>query len=322
GADVTMCEGKSSQLNANSNASSFVWTPAATLNDPTIVNPVATPTVTTKYYVTGTIGICVLTDSMTVLVNPAPIPNAGPDQTVCYGQNATLQGSGGLNYFWTPSWYLDNTHNQNPVAIRPPGNVTYYLNVIDANGCASLSKDAMTLTVTRPAVVYAGRDTTLAIGQPLPLVAVDVNGVGFTQYEWAPPYGLNDALSQTPTAVLDHSLIYTVTAKTALGCTASDDIKIIVYKGPEIYVPGAFTPDGDGKNDVLRAIPSGIKDFHYFRVYDRWGKLLFTTSDPNYGWNGKLNGTAQGTGTYVWMAEGIDYKGNLIFRKGTTLILQ
>ncbi|HNO99418.1 MAG TPA: gliding motility-associated C-terminal domain-containing protein, partial [Ferruginibacter sp.] len=224
------------------------------------------------------------------------------------------------SYFWSPSANLDNPRVANPTAIQLNGSISYYLHVSDANGCNSLKRDTVRVTVTRPAIVFAGRDTVLAINQPLPLHAVDVNNIGFIQYTWSPAYGLNDASSQNPIAIPDKDITYTLTARNSIGCIAVDDIKVKVYKGPNIYVPNAFTPNGDGLNDRLRAIPVGIRDFHYFRLFDRWGNMIFSTEDPRYGWDGKIRGTAQPTGAYVWIAEGVDYRGNIIQRKGTVTI--
>lgn len=322
GLNQTICEGKKAQLFATSNAANFVWTPAASLNDNSINNPVASPITTTEYFLTATTGICSQKDSVTVFVNPAPIANAGPDHTICFGQNIQLNGSGGVSYFWSPASFLDNARIASPTAINLSGSFSYFLHVIDVNGCASLKRDTVHIKVARPAIVYAGRDTTLAIGQPLPLFATDVNNIGFIQYEWSPGYGLNDPFIANPTAIPDRDIVYTVTARNNIGCASSDDIKIKVYKGPDIYVPNAFTPDGNGINDILRAIPVGIKDFHYFRIFNRWGAMIFTTTNALNGWDGSIRGNQQPTGTYVWMAEGLDYKGNIVQRKGTVTIIK
>lgn len=84
-------------------------------------------------------------------------------------------------------------------------------------------------------------------------MALDVNHLGFTNYSWAPSTGLNSDAVPNPVAVLSQDIMYTVTATNALGCSATDAIRIKVYKGPDIYVPNAFTPNGDTKNDWLRA---------------------------------------------------------------------
>ena len=322
GTDKTICEGKNTQLNTLSNANSFIWTPATALDNSVAQSPVANPVITIKYYITATTGICNRFDSVTVFVNPAPIADAGPDSTICFGKNIQLSGSGGISFFWSPSASINNNRIQNPTTINLPGNITYSLHVVDANGCNSLKKDDVLITVTRQAIVDAGRDTILAIGQPLQLHATDVNRAGFTQYEWLPHYGLNDPLIASPAVNPDKDITYTIEARTAIGCLATDKIKIQVYKGPDIYVPLAFTPNRDTKNDILRAIPVGIKDFRYFRIFDRWGALVFNTTNPANGWDGKIKGVEQPVATFIWIAEGIDYKGNTIQRKGSVIIVK
>jgi len=94
------------------------------------------------------------------------------------------------------------------------------------------------------------------------------------------------------------------------------------YVGPYVYIPSAFTPNGDGLNDELKPILVGIKRFEYFRVYNRYGQLMFATSREGEGWDGMFKGKRQGQGTFVWMVSAVDYKGNQIFQKGTTTILQ
>lgn len=322
GVNVTICEGKSTQLAAISNATGFAWSPATALSNNSIKNPLAYPVQTTLYKVTATTGICTQTDSVTVFVNPAPKPDAGPDAAVCFEKDIQLTGAGGISYWWYPVSYLDDPRIASPFAKRLPGTITYSLHVTDRNGCASLKSDSVIITVARPAVLNAGKDAVLAMGQPLQLFAADVNNTGFTQYQWSPSYGLDNPFAAGPVTVLDRDVHYYVTASNSIGCTATDDIIIKVYRGPDIYVPNAFTPDGNGLNDILKAIPVGIKDFRYFRIYNRWGQTVFNTNNPNFGWDGKTSGALPQPGTYTWLAEGTDYKGNSILRKGTVTIVR
>ena len=89
-----------------------------------------------------------------------------------------------------------------------------------------------------------------------------------------------------------------------------------------IYVPKVFTPNSDGTNDVLKPILVGIQTFHYFSVYNRWGNLIYTTQDPNQGWDGTFKGVAQPVETYLWIAEGIDVNGKKIVQKGMTSLVR
>ncbi|HNR17150.1 MAG TPA: choice-of-anchor L domain-containing protein [Chitinophagaceae bacterium] len=322
GTDAAICEGTSHLMTAVSNATSFAWTPAATLQNATSLTPVASPAATTVYYVTATTGICTRTDSVTINVWPAPVPNAGADIAVCFGKVFNLDGSGGVSYQWSPSTYMTTAANIPSPSVKATNNITYSLMVTDARGCTSLTPDDVKVTVTPAVRIFAGKDTVAAINQPVQLQAIELGNAGVTQYTWSPANFLNDPTVANPIATLPNDFRYTVTGTTPEGCEGMDEILIKAYKGPEIYVPSGFTPDDNGLNDVLKPIPVGIREFRYFRVFNRWGQIVFSTQDPNKGWDGRINGIRQPTGTFVWMAEAIDYKGNLISRRGFVTIVR
>jgi gliding motility-associated-like protein len=261
-------------------------------------------------------------DSVIVFVNPAPVAITGTNTTICYGQSTALQGSGGIRCYWTPATYLDNPDTYTPAVNKPAGSITYKLTVIGANGCPSTNPAPFTVHVTPPAKVFAGNDTAIMARQPFQLHALDVNNSGFTKYTWSPAFGLSNPSVKDPEAAIDQAVTYTVTAATPAGCEGTDHINIKVYPGPEIYVPNAFTPNGDGYNDVLKAIPVGIKEFRYFVVYNRWGQQVFFSAQPNAGWDGKLTTTSQNSNTFVWKAAGIDHTGNLVERKGVVVLIR
>ncbi|MDO6430493.1 Ig-like domain-containing protein [Flavitalea sp. BT771] len=96
----------------------------------------------------------------------------------------------------------------------------------------------------------------------------------------------------------------------------------VKFAAINIYVPPVFTPNGDGNNDVLKPILVGISAFHYFNVYNRWGNLIFTTQDPNNGWDGRFKGVPQPVETYLWIAEGVDLNGKKIVAKGMTSLVK
>ncbi len=326
--DATICESRNTTIQVTTNAASVNWTTdiasqLSTLNDPHSLNPVANPVVTTSYYILATLGVCTLRDTVTVFVNPAPVPDAGADVGVCYGGQVRLEAAPGLaSYHWTPSTYLSNPGISNPL-VSQALTTTYYLEVMDFNGCRSLATDQVTVNVRPPAQLNAGHDTVVAINQPLALNAIDVHHTGFTQYTWSPATGLSNPFIHNPVAVLSLATNYlVVTATTPEGCTGIDTIKVQTYQGPEIYVPNSFTPNGDGVHDYLKAFTVGIKTFHYFYIYNRYGQLIFATTDANRGWDGRVKGYLQNMSSFVWIAEGIDFKGKLVQRKGVTTIVQ
>jgi gliding motility-associated-like protein len=322
GNNITICEGTSSSLSASTNGDTFSWAPSYNLVNTATLKPTASPDTTTKYYLTAKKGICSKTDSATVVVNPAPVANAGLDASTCYGKSVPLQGSGGVNYLWSPDTDLDNPDIADPTVIKPVNTITYSLIVTDGNHCTALQPATVTVTVTPPAKVFAGNDTAVIINQPLQLNAVDINNSGFDTYRWSPPSGLSSPFIRDPVAVIVNDITYYVTASTAAGCEGIDSISITVFAVSDILVPNAFTPNGDGHNDIFKATPIGIREFKYLAVYDRWGRRVFYTSNPSNGWDGTVSGNRQSAGTYVWMAGGIDYKGNTVARKGTVLLIR
>jgi gliding motility-associated-like protein len=155
----------------------------------------------------------------------------------------------------------------------------------------------------------------VAIGQP-----VQLHATGGQHYQWFPPDFLNTDTVFNPVATLNSDQRYQVKVTTAEGCEDTDDIFIRVFKDAAIHVPNAFTPDGQHK--IFRPVLAGIQQLYYFSVYNRYGQLVFTTSEPGKGWDGRINGVVQPSGTYVWMLKAKDYQGKLITKNGTMLLIR
>ena len=315
------CEGVAVKLPITSNGSSYSWTPASGLSSPTAAQPVAQPVSTTTYTVTATVGVCSDTASVGVTVLPAPVADAGASDTICPGKSAQLQGSGGVGYVWSPAVYLSDSTSPNPTVGQPASTVTYHLTVIGANGCSSINSAATTVVVSPPPKVSTGNDTVVVIGQPLQLNAVDVDGIGFTSYVWSPAQGLSDPDIADPTTIITTSVTYTVVATTTSGCSASGTIVIGAATTTGILVPNAFTPNNGGRNDVLKVNTFGVQ-LKYFRVYNRWGQLVFATSDSGSGWDGSVGGQPALTGTYVWTAAAVDDHGRPVEKNGTVILIR
>ncbi|HEV2353154.1 MAG TPA: gliding motility-associated C-terminal domain-containing protein, partial [Puia sp.] len=322
GAGTTVCQGVPTPLTVTSNATSYAWTPATGLNDATAQNPMATPSSTTTYTVNATLGICSQTGSVTINVLPAPVPMSTGEVTLCPGQSTQLQGSGGVSYQWSPATYLSSTTVPDPVVNDPQQSITYSLNVVGANGCSSIQPALSLVVVTPPPKVFAGNDTAILVGQTLQLNAVDVNNSGFTNWAWTPAIGLDNPSIQDPVATITSDITYVVTATTPAGCTGTDSIKIITVTAADIIVPNAFTPNGDGHNDLLHVHAIAVKDFQFFRVFNRWGRMVFQTTNLGEGWDGTAGGQAQPMGTYVWVAGGLDFTGRLVERQGTVILVR
>lgn len=179
-------------------------------------------------------------------------------------------------------------------------------------------------TIIRAFTIYdnkalAGRDTLAAWGEP---VQLNAKGGADVIYTWTPAVGLNNPSLENPVATLSKDQLYKLDAVTDKGCDSHSSILIKRYNGPELYIPTAFTPNGDGLNDVLKVFPVGTKKFHFFSVYDRKGQQLFYTADYNKGWDGTFSGSKMESGVYIVYATATDYKGNAMIKKGTVTIIR
>lgn len=318
--DTLVCAGDSAQLRAASNAFSFLWTPAATLNDSVLADPIAKPQQTTQYTVTASIGTCVpATGTITVQTAPYPTLLVSGDTAICYGDTALLRVTGGdaVRYFWSPDLSL-NDDNTADVDADPLNTVTYVVAGYGNGLCPKPVFDTLILTVIPPIVPTITDDTAIVVGQPLQLQAS-----GGQLYTWYPATGLNNPSIDDPIAQLTDSITYLVKISTPQGCFALDSVHVTVFNtNPDIFVPSAFTPNNDGHNDLFKVLAVGIAHFTYFRVFNRWGQEIFWTANVEQGWDGTYNGKPSAPGAYVWMASGVDYLGNTLNKKGTVTLIR
>ncbi|HEX7904085.1 MAG TPA: PKD domain-containing protein [Chitinophagaceae bacterium] len=319
--DTTICRGDPVQLSAVTDGLTFLWTPATTLNNTTLLNPIATPLTTTTYQLQSSVGSCAATDNITVTVVPYPIANAGIDTTICYNTSAQLNGShDGITFNWTPANYLNNPNLLNPIAM-PPRTTPFVLSVFDNRGCPKAGRDTVIVNVLPRIRPFAGRDTAVIIGQPL-----QFNAEGGETYLWSPPIGLSSTTISNPIGLYDgsiDSIRYKVRVFNSVGCYDSAFVIVKVFKtNPYVFVPSAFTPNNDGRNDLIRPIAVGIQRINYFRIYNRWGQMVFSTSTNGHGWDGRINGTLQSTNTFVWLVSAVDYLGKAYFQKGTVTLIR
>ena len=320
--DTTICATDSVRLNAVSDGLQFLWTPSESVSNPNIINPMAAPAVTTTYTVRATIGGCSATDDMVVRLVPYPGARAGADTVICFGTSAQLNGSMvGTSFSWSPIESLSGANTLSPIA-APEATTAYVLTVRDSlSGCPKPGRDTVLVNVLPRILAFAGRDTSVVVNQPLQLKAS-----GGIDYEWSPASALSNAGISDPTALYDGSLEsirYKVNVYNEASCVDSAFITVKIFKtAPQVFVPTAFTPNSDGRNDVIRPIAVGISRIEYFRVFNRWGQMVFSTTSSGAGWDGRIGGQEQGAGTYVWVVKAVDYTGRPFFKKGTATLIR
>src|SRR4030095_14236035 len=118
---------------------------------------------------------------------------------------------------------------------------------------------------------------------------------------WTPKTGMNDSTISNPVVIPPKDTWYKVVVKNDAGCVDTDSVLIKVNPYPGVYVPAAFTPNNDGKNDIFRPIVTKEFSLEEFSIYNRWGQRIFTTSQIGSGWDGKVSGLQQDAGVYVWI---------------------
>ena len=316
----TICLTDTIQLNPAGDGLYFAWssTPATGyISDAAAKNPFVTPTTTTTYHVIASIGKCNASDDVVIRTVPYPQARAGADTVICFEDTASINASIVASSFtWSPVGSLSNPGILNPLAF-PKITTAYVLSAYDTLGCPKPRRDTVVVEVRDEIFAFAGNDTAVVVGQPLLL-----NGTGAEFIEWQPPTYLNRNDISNPVAVLDDNFTYVMRAFTLEGCFDMDTINIKVFKtAPDIFVPNAFVP-GSTRNNVFRPIPVGISRFDYFRVYNRWGQLVFQTTQSGKGWDGTLGGKPQDSGTYVWMVRGQDFTGKMVIKKGTVVLIR
>jgi gliding motility-associated-like protein len=324
GNDFRSCEGDTVHINPSTNGLKFSWTPSATLNDPTAKDIVATPVGTTSYQVTAFISTCSATESITVTPVPYPVVNAGPDTLICYNTTARLHATtDGSSFTWTPLINLQSGTTLDPFATLTKS-TTFVLYAFDTKGCDKPGIDSVTVNVQPEIVAFAGNDTSVVINQPLHLHAS-----GGQIYEWLPATGLSSTDIADPVALYaatpaEGYYSYKVRVSSETGCIDSAMVRVNIFSTlPEIYVPSAFTPNGDGHNDFFRIVAPGIERIKVFRVYNRWGQLVFDSPVTHItGWDGSYNGKPLASDTFVWMVQAIDYTGKAHFKKGTVTLVR
>lgn len=237
--------------------------------------------------------------------------------------NSSDEGGEATNYLWVFDADNSTTIKEPSFAYATSGAKTIQLTAT-SKVCPDLSSTKkVDVTVEEPAPSQRYEAMNAIIGRTATLKS-KATGTGYT---WTPAAGLSDASNAMPTLKVDHQQEYTVKITTDAGCVTVDTQLVRIFKGAEIFVPKAFSPNGDGMNDKLYPIPVGVPQLTYFRVFNRWGVLMYETKEagtPNngIGWDGTYKGKLQPLDSYVWVAEGVDIDGKPVKLSGNTVLIR
>jgi gliding motility-associated-like protein len=323
--DVTICRGSSVTLSA-SGAVSYTWYPSNGLSCISCATTIATPLVTTPYTVKGmTREGCFSYDTLLVSVIQPFKMRVEPGDSICIGESLQLLASGAASFKWTPAAGLNRDDVPNPVA-RPSFTTRYRVVGSDEARCFT-DTAFVTVGVGQYPTVNLGPDQTLATGTRLNLTSTITNGP-IEKWLWTPSVNLSCSTCPLPIATIKKDISYAVKVTNYFGCSASDTINIKVFcNESQVYIPNAFSPDGDGKNDVFMVRSSGIMQVKSLRVFNRWGELVFEKTnilpnDPASGWDGRIRGVIMGPDVYAYTVEVVCDNGIPYFYKGNVTLLR
>ncbi len=319
--DTSVCVGSGITISPNTNATTFNWSPNTFINDATSARPVVSPQDTITYYLRAGLGtLCSRTDTFVVKVLKLPIPDAGPDTTICFGTKAFFHATAirGNGFRWSPAENLSSAVIPDPVAtgITP---ITYVVEVSDPYGCNFKVYDSLHLTVRPKVRAFAGQDTTATLGTPVQLF-----GCCMDLYHWFPSSVFVSDTARNPIGNFPPGTTQVIMITTTPeGCEGRDTVLVKGYQGPTYYVPSAFSPGNrDGLNDIFRPIPVGITETYFFNVFNRFGQLVYTTKTFMEGWDGRWKGEPVPGGAYVWMVKGKGIDGKMVEKKGTVVLMR
>lgn len=317
-------------------ATQFIWSSnnlfSDTLNTDLLSSVVSLPLTSNrnKFYVkeldsTG----CVVNDSIVISkqILSADIP---AQQSFCQGDTLRLtvsssQWAPGLQVSWMDTADIAGAANMQSIELKNvPGNVSVFVQLTDSLGCKASDTAQIYISDLYPSAIKAWSDKDTILKGSSTVLHVQPNG---HQYLWLPFESLNDPTKQHPIASPENATTYQVTLTDPgdLNCTFKTGVTVNVYE-PEcakddVYVPNIFTPNGDGKNDVLYVRGNNITEL-YFTIYDRWGEPVFETNDQTVGWKGDYKTQSNDPAVFAYYLTVKCAGGNEYFEKGNITVMR
>jgi gliding motility-associated-like protein len=325
GKDTIVCQNSDYILNANG-AQTYTWSGAG-LSCNNCASPTIKPNVLSSYTVTGKDAFgCTGSALVNIdVIQPNKISVFGGD-TMCVGETTQLYAEGAETYQWFPSQYLDNSTSARPIFTAASDTaITYKVIGHTAKNCFADTGYLSVKAFPKPQLNIAQDEIVLNIGSSVRLNISSSSDV--TTWRWSPPQGLSSTVVADPVASPAQTTTYACIASNGGSCVSRDEITIRVVCGStNVYIPNTFSPNNDGMNDVFYPRGKGLFNIKSFRVFNRWGQIVFERyntqpNNANDGWNGSFNGKPLTSDVYVYIME-VECENNIIipFKGNITLI--
>jgi len=327
--DMVVCNEDSVTINAGGNGLNYEWSEFPNFDPIFATEPSITvfPTQDGKVYYVRTTSIngCEGLDSIHIINGQVTVAVGPYDNDICLGESTTLlvnnlDPNDVLNYTWTPT--LPNVPN--PV-VSPTETTSYHVVIANQYGCIEELDFPVNVTVITVVAEIIGLDTICTGISTQLLATASGNGAPYT-YSWSASTGLSNPNIVDPIASPDAAQVYVVTATTFNGCTATDAVSIQFCEDqciePYIFVPMAFTPNGDSNNDYFIVRGTNITEL-VFVVWNRWGEKMYETNDINaQGWDGSYRGETLTPDAYPWYLRARCGNGVYYEKKGNVTLLK
>ena len=279
--------------------------------------PAITGLTTAEYYVTATdVNNCIYSDSVFVAIVPSMLISAIDTPPSCptlkdgFILTSVTNGTHPYSYIWS--------NGQSTAHATGLGAGNYSVTIADANGC-SLTDNFLLQAPGAPTVSASATPDSLSLGQSTVLTAISNNNT--VTYNWTPSYGLSCINCPVANAYPYTTTLYTIVVVDSNGCTAADSVLITVSASGSVYIPNAFTPNGDGNNDVFQIYGEGIKIID-LKVFNRWGEKVYESNNQFEGWDGTYKGSKQNPSVFVYEANITYLNDKKDFKKGSVTLIR
>jgi len=269
-ADTSICNGDFVMLTATNTNATYRWSTGETTAQ-IVVKQAG------RYWVEVKNAVGTASDTFELTVKPAPMVFLGNDDLLCKGESKILSAlNSGSNYLWNTGATTSD------ITVTSGG--TYSV-VVNLNGC--MAKDTVVISYDSIPVFSLGPDTYLCTGKQIVL---------FTPHTLASHIWNNGSVADS--LVITSAGTYSLTLTNQ--CGVGNDVVHIETGDCKVYVPNAFSPNRDNLNDYFKPIVKGQTAIYRFEIYDRWGNIVFRTTDPTKGWDGKANNKSPGSSNFIW----------------------
>jgi gliding motility-associated-like protein len=261
------------------------------------------------------------TDSDQVIITVLPLPQANFAYNDTCFSNETLFDNLTLGNISNTHWDFGDDNISNSSAPEHTydnfGSYIVQLTVIDNNGCRDSITHKVDIQPLPTIIISPYPDTLIFKGQ-----SVQIKSTGGENYIWTPQNNLSCVNCSNPISTPLKTTIYTLSVVDINGCENNDSIIVRVSRKNEIFVPNIFTPNDDGQNDIVFIKGHYIKKLLYWKIFDRWGELMFQTSDIEQGWDGTYKGRKVDMDRYIYLIELEDYGNSVILKKGSITLIR